>query len=143
MKVMLRNIKTYWTQKHNGATYDTDILRTCVESLTDKERELLHHYDPKNDDFIYAVMKVVSRHDDVVAGYTSIDDNLNVHITSKSALTEINVPIETLRNCRKRNIWRICEIDKASDKAISQETMSTLLQCFAEFHKKYLEEESV
>lgn len=134
MNKLIKDVKSYWEKKSQFFILDTDILTSCIETLTDDERDILRSFNSDMYDFVQA--KVFNRHNDISSGATALNDDNTITITEKSSITELEITPDTLTACNKGCIFHICDIDKELLPTMSFETIADLTTAIIVYNAK-------
>lgn len=119
MKKEIKVVRDYWKKRSEAFILDTDVLTLCIETLSDTEKAvLLNHSEDCTEhtpEFIFVVNKVFNRHNDVCCGVTTFEEikgGYRIDITVASSITELDISLETLKNCNDNYIFHIQDISK-------------------------------
>lgn len=115
MKKEIKVVRDYWKSQHDAFCLDTDVLTLSVETLTAEEQATLEQYakdEVMTDAVTFLMHKVFNRHNDICCGVTVINENNDVCLTVASSITELNIQLETLKDCNKHYIYHVQDITK-------------------------------
>lgn len=141
MNQIAKEIRDYWNTLSPYFTFDVETLDSLVPTLTKDETLILQKgYDAcckeagiDKDTYLYAVHKAFNRHNDIICGYTIIEDG-TVICSEKSSITELDISIETLRNCNKNCIYHVCDVEKTILPTLTLDAIADLTAAIIEYN---------
>lgn len=133
MNKIAKEIKDYWFEQSPYFRLDTDVLDSIIPTLSTDETLILNRGKDvclkssalDRGAYLYAVNKAFNRHNDIISGYTVIEDN-SVLCSEKSSITELDISIETLISCNKHCIYHVCDVEKEMLPSLPFETIADL-----------------
>lgn len=132
MKPIVKRVRDYWKRQMPLLSIDTDVMSDCVAALTMEERAQINLWDGLTEpdgDLAFVLSKVLNRHNDVCCGSTVIVNdrgNYVVEITPKTSISELDISLQTLRDCNKACIYHVEDIDKEILPTLSFEAIAEL-----------------
>ena len=142
----MREIREYWENKRYKFALDAELLDISLKTLESNEltilqkgREVCEGSEALSEVWTFLAYKVFNRHNDIASRYTILGDDGELTITEDSAITELAISLETMRNCNKSCVYKISDIKKdilptLTFEAIAEVTVAIL--AFNEEHKK-------
>lgn len=127
MNAKTKAVRDYWKNKNELFRIDTEILTACVGTITTEEDATLEKYvrnGEVNDAVILLMHKLFNRHNDVSCGITVINEDNSVTISDASCLTELDITLDTLKDCNKHYMYHIDDITKDMLTTITFETIA-------------------
>lgn len=117
MNKLVRAVKDFALREVGGVLLDTDVLTTCISTLTPAERETLELGDStfnkdQHESYMFMLWKVFNRHNDICNRSSRVISDRDIEISSKSSITELDISYSTLVNCNDNCVFRICDIQK-------------------------------
>lgn len=120
MNKIAKEIRDYWNEQSPYFTFDVETLDAIVPTLSEDETLILQKgrecclkgdNQLNKDSYLYAVHKAFNRHNDVICGYTVLEGS-SVICSEKSSITELDISIDTLRNCNKNCLYHVSDVEK-------------------------------
>lgn len=141
MNQIAKEIKDYWHTQSPYLSFDAEILDAIVGTLSEDETLILQRgkkacYDAGETEwntYLFAVNKAFNRHNDVICGYTVVEDG-DVICSEKSSITELDISPTTLKNCNKNYIYHVNDIEKDILPSLSLDAIADLTAAIVEYN---------
>ena len=133
----MKIVKDYWGAQSKLYVWDEYVLKCCIESLDQEERDIIlsnpaTRTPEQKDRFNFIMYRLLNRHSDVLNGKTEIvvDENGTrcAVYTKKSAITELDISYSTFVNCYHSMLFTIEAIEKPMLSTISLQSMTEILR---------------
>lgn len=135
MKTVCKKVRDYFNQKSNLLNIDAQALQKAVNSLSYVEQQLIEHSDIEHltamEDFIFH--KAFYRQNDICAGCTDFDDEGNIILSAQSAITELEITLETYQELHELGCIEIDDVKKDEFPQLSLESLADLTAAILKF----------
>ncbi len=144
MKKNVKEVYDYWTSKRYNFSFDSEILDACVNNLTPRElavldrgRETCEDSEALKEEFTYLMYKVFNRHNDIASRYSYIDEDGELVISERSSITELDISLETMKNCNQSCVYHIVDIQKETLPSLTFEAIAEVTAAILTFKKEH------
>ena len=132
MNKLNKEVMEYWHRRNACYIFDPETLDLAVSTLTEEEKLILGKgvdtckLDPDlRSRFMFVANKAFNRHNDIISGYTILEDD-EISCTEKSSITELQISPETLVDCNRNCIYHIADVEKTILPSLSLEAIADL-----------------
>ena len=132
---LVKIVRDYISQTLWGVQLDPIVTNSCVDNITEDEKELLTMSPTRvRDDhemmerYKYLMKKLHNRHNDISAHFTSVNDDGTLEFSDRSCITELDILPSTYQECTTFSITRIRDATKEALMLLSLESIADLTQ---------------
>jgi len=143
MNSIAKEIKNYWFEQSPYFMLDSEVLETITKTLSKDETLLLSRgfEDCCKDEksklaYIFTVNKAFNRHNDIITGATIIEDE-TILCSEKSSITELDITLETLKDCNKHCIYHVEDVEKDLLPGLSLEAIADLTAAIISYNSEH------
>lgn len=144
MKKNVKEVYDYWTSKRYNFVFDSELLDACVNNLSAHETSILEkgkfaceESEALGEEFEFLMYKIFNRHNDIACRYSSIDGNGELVISEKSSITELDISLETMRNCNESCVYHIDDIQKDILPSLTFEAIAEVTAAILTFNEEH------
>ena len=115
MNKIAREVRSYWFSQSPYLMWDPITLDNVIKTLSPHEMELLDKgvedcdYT-EMDDYTFTMNRVFNRHNDIICGWTTIEDG-KVVCTEKSSITELDISLSVLKDCNRHCVYHVADVE--------------------------------
>lgn len=115
MNTVIMMVRDYYNSGYQQRNLDTDLLTTCVGTLTDGEIEYIKQHsaetvNSEDAEYKFFMKKILRRYEDLLAGNTRVDESGLVTFTKSSSITELCEDSDVYAACKESGIKRISDV---------------------------------
>lgn len=126
-------VRDYWRGVSSLITLEPTVLQEAIDALEIYEKKLLDSHRKDSREFM--MHKVFNRHNDICDGNTVVEF-CDAIITTRSAISELDISLSTLLDCNKNGIYKIEDLTSESIKKLRPDSMREVDEAL----RKYAEE---
>ncbi len=149
MRKNAREVREYWSSKHYNFVLDAELLDASIGALTpqeikilDKGRDECMQSEALTEQWLFLMYKIFNRHNDLASRYSTIDENGELCITSNSAITELDISYDTMRNCNASLIYKISDVTKGALPSLTFEAIAEVTAAILNFNEEHSDADS-
>lgn len=139
-----REIREYWEGKRYKFALDAELLDISLKALEPQElailqkgRDTCKESEALYEAWTFLAYKVFNRHNDIASRYTILDDSGELTVTEDSAITELDISLETMRNCNKSCVYKISDIKKDILPTLTFEAIAEITTAILAFNEEH------